>query len=624
MMRTKSLVEMENKDWYVDIESAKKYQDKLNNGKLVARYFSSGKNAQIEKDLIENPINTTKNIMAMNRIVTAMGIIRRYLTDTPVGFDEVISAKGKKKKYLSGDGDFEFAAWAVVQSYLIGGICKPQTLRAYFPIGCGRSVINKWNSCIDKIDGINTMIKTQFMIDDNGDATVLKYINAWADDYGLVVYERKRNEVSALSYPSKESRRIVAKIAKNNSKNDPVNKEHPEDDVPVAADVESSNKVIIDAVVKDGIVVEVGSKPKKEPKRPEKEAESPNPVKNHLTEKEHPEDDTHTAKDVEATDSEVVANATSETVTEKEESVPVKVDDEKIDLKAKAEIKIPVTFMPGKSSKMPFVKFDVGEQSKVNLSANDQIDNIYKEANDIWEQAFPGLDKITSLIHKAGFYVNYMVNPAFDTQRVFNADIISKEGVWLRSFLIDYYCITHDAIRIGFLTDPTGDVFSGIWVSSYQKHENLALKMITGTLTEEDIKKIISKYPENIRLVSRMVDLEEIPDDIPYPKWRALVNRIANVVQNMPAHARFRLVNYKSATDWTLACARNVNISFINKNDPRTRDINFNTTREKGLFVDYSEEKYKDYNGYIVGFTDGSDLPFDPYANLDKDDKKAS
>lgn len=619
MMRTT----MMNEDWYVDIENAKAYQEKLNKGELKPGYFSGGKNAQIEKDLLENPIGTTKNTIAMNRIYEAMGIIRRYLTDCPVGIDEIINAKGKKRKYLSGDGDFEFGAWAFVQCYLLGGMTKPHMLRPYYPLGCPKEIINEWNACICRIAGLNDTLRAMFMIDSNGDVATLAYINAWADDHDLKVDGRKPEDRVAASYPSKDfkiKKEFEQKINANRNNTHKNTSTKKNDDIveiirpgatittmdtSIKSQLKKKNNDIIEKIRPGAIHTQVN-------------------VNVDPAEKEHPEDDTPTAKDVEATDSEVVANATSETVTEKEESVPVKVDDEKIDLKAKAEIKIPVTFMPGKSSKMPFVKFDVGEQSKVNLSANGQIDNIYKEANDIWEQAFPGLDKITSLIHKAGFYVNYMVNPAFDTQRVFNADIISKEGVWLRSFLIDYYCITHDAIRIGFLTDPTGDVFSGIWVSSYQKHENLALKMITGTLTEEDIKKIISKYPENIRLVSRMVDLEEIPDDIPYPKWRALVNRIANVVQNMPAHARFRLVNYKSATDWTLACARNVNISFINKNDPRTRDINFNTTRDKGLFVDYSEEKYKDYNGYIVGFTDGSDLPFDPYANLDKDDKKAS
>lgn len=619
---------MMNEDWYVDIENAKAYQEKLNKGELKPGYFSGGKNAQIEKDLFENHIGTTKNTIAMNRIYEAMGIIRRYLTDCPIGIDEIVNAKGKKRKYLSGDGDFEFGAWAFVQSYLLGGMTKPNMLRSYYPLGCSKDVINKWNACICRIDGLDNTLRAMFMIDSNGDAAVLAYINAWADDYGLRVDERTPKDRIASSYPSKDFKMKKKSDSDNvadnqTATNDTANTNNQDDDVKsdnkntgTDEKTESKNDDVVERI-RPGAIITHTDTSKNIKKKPKDTDTVIDPA-----EKEHPEDDTPVAKDAETTDSEVATSVTLETVAEKEESA--KSDDEKIDLKAKAEIKIPVTFMPGKSSKMPFVKFDVGEQSKVNLSANDQIDNIYKEANDIWEQAFPGLDKITSLIHKAGFYVNYMVNPAFDTQRVFNADIISKEGVWLRSFLIDYYCITHDAIRIGFLTDPTGDVFSGIWVSSYQKHENLALKMITGTLTEEDIKKIISKYPENIRLVSRMVDLEEIPDDIPYPKWRALVNRIANVVQNMPAHARFRLVNYKSATDWTLACARNVNISFINKNDPRTRDINFNTTREKGLFVDYSEEKYKDYNGYIVGFTDGSDLPFDPYANLDKDNKKVS
>lgn len=343
--------------------------------------------------------------------------------------------------------------------------------------------------------------------------------------------------------------------------------------------------------------------------------DDPDPVVN-----EHPVEDPPVVGDVVKDD---IVDIKS---TELKETAPTKEEDtkqqpeEKIDLSAPAKINFKfmpaVTFEPPvKDEEQKNLSFDFEKmkQSFVQtpVFSQTQLDDIYKESNKSWENRFPKLEKFTTIVHKNDLYVNYSIMEVFNTYDVFRADLISKTGVIVKSLLIDYYTIYGDGIRVGTMNDQYGDVYNELWINIYDA--NYVSKLINGTLTEEDTIALSEKYPPYLRDIVRMVDITELPKDIPNTKWKSFMNKIGKVIMNLPNDARFRLVNYSDTNKWGLVCAPNVNISFVSKNDPRLRSTGFTNIQSHGLYIDYDEAKYKANNNYIVGNLDGSPLGFDPY-----------
>lgn len=337
-------------------------------------------------------------------------------------------------------------------------------------------------------------------------------------------------------------------------------------------------------------------------------------------EKESPQEDSPVVGDVVKDDVvDIKSTELKETTPTKEEDTK-KQPEEKIDLSAPAKINFKlmpaVTFEPPvKDEEQKNLSFDFEKmkQSFVQtpVFSQTQLDDIYKESNKSWENRFPKLEKFTAIVHKNDLYVNYSIMEVFNTYDVFRADLISKTGVIVKSLLIDYYTIYGDGIRVGTMNDQYGDVYNELWINIYDA--NYVSKLINGTLTEEDTIALSEKYPPYLRDIVRMVDITELPKDIPNTKWKSFMNKIGKVIMNLPNDARFRLVNYVDTNKWALVCAPNVSISFVSKNDPRLRSTGFTNIQSHGLYIDYDEAKYKANNNYIVGNLDGSPLGFDPY-----------
>ena len=126
----------------------------------------------------------------------AMNVIYRYLTNNPIGVNEIFVAKRRKKEYFSGERDMKFAVYGLVHAYLINNILSPECWYVFFPKD--DIAIMKWNEYLKQIHDVPSSVLKLFEIDTfTKRAPVFNYIFAWADFYEITVPNRGNMNVEA-------------------------------------------------------------------------------------------------------------------------------------------------------------------------------------------------------------------------------------------------------------------------------------------------------------------------------------------------------------------------------------------------------------------------------------------
>lgn len=281
----------------------------------------------------------------------------------------------------------------------------------------------------------------------------------------------------------------------------------------------------------------------------------------------------------------------------------------------------------GKAPDVPKEKPANNVSSKIDTEEADDNtpDNVvdqYTEYNKQWEDAYPGLDKFTKIIHSAGYSVVYAAAnnfPGLILVQIVDMNMNNRLGGVKKYLFIDPGFIYGDTMRIISTDRKDGNLYKEVFLPRSKKND--IVKLVTEGLTKEDRKRINTYLPRSIYDVINKVDMKDC-NISNYLSWRYLVINISNVLRNLP-ECRMRLIDVQANNMFKLICDDEV-VNIYNNGIMDTDS--HKDACENGLFVDYDPNKYGD-KLYMVGYKSGKELDFDPYKIMpdtaSKKEKKA-
>ena len=634
-----------------DMIQVDRYLSKLKKGEFGKNAFLKNEELyKLIKKYFNEPFGSSKYESAVTDIYCFCGKLWRILNGKPYGIKEKLEAKVIQNSYLSGKEYLKAATWVAVHSYMSNSFLSMDGIDSLIPIG-RPDLSGAWNRHLANIydmEKFDMEIYNLFYIDSVGSCK----FHDW----------------------------YIGKIT------DPAEKEHPQDDVPETV-VEPNNKMDSGKRINSGGDVKKTVDPINEPKQDQSEKkdsspksftdilngivniaknnnfnskeeieakEIPNDIKKNVdvvkdNDKKNPKPNALKEKGIELKsgkliDVEVISpeKISTEDV-ESADKQEVKEDEQKEDRFQNLKGEKGYTFgklrqaftsddgtedAAGKAPDVPdddpnkngSVQNGADEEQEDSTSENNApVNDQYTDYNAQWEKAYPGLDKFTKIVHSTGYSVVYAAAnnfPGLILTQIVDMSMNQGQGGVKKYLFIDPGFIYGDTMRIISTDRPDGNLYREIYLSRNNKKD--IVKLITTGLTKEDRKRINESLPRSIFNVIDHVDMKEC-NISNFFSWKYLIINISNVLKNIP-NCRMRLIDVKANNKFKLICDDKV-IS-IYDNGIMDTDTHRDAL-ENGLYVEYDPEKYGD-KLYVVGYTSGKDLEFDPYRVMPKkkDEKK--
>lgn len=260
-------------------------------------------------------------------------------------------------------------------------------------------------------------------------------------------------------------------------------------------------------------------------------------------------------------------------------------------------------------SPIKFEKKDGEEED----NTSDPLATYYKQ----WEEQYVGLNKFTKVAHDCGYYVNYRQAqhyPGLIQMDLFDPNMFLQDqnAAWVKSFFIDPCVMYGDGIRFISNIRKDGNMYKEAFIRKSQT--DLVAKCINGTFTDEDYSAWNNKNPRFMINVLRKVDLHILRGNINNIVWKNLIGTISKAIRDVP-ECRFRLENYKSATNFNLVCDDKVKFSF---DDGITKSKEHIEESEHKLWICVNGPEL------TFGHMDGTDVTFNPLKNWPKPKVRAS
>lgn len=628
-----------------DMIQVDRYLSKLKKGEFGKNAFLKNEELyKLIKKYFNEPFGSSKYESAVTDIYCFCGKLWRILNGKPYGIKEKLEAKVIQNSYLSGKEYLKAATWVAVHSYMSNSFLSMDGIDSLIPIG-RPDLSGAWNRHLANIydmEKFDMEIYNLFYIDSVGSCK----FHDW----------------------------YIGKIT------DPAEKEHPQDDVPETV-VEPNNKMDSGKRINSGGDVKKTVDPINEPKQDQSEKkdsspksftdilngivniaknnnfnskeeieakEIPNDIKKNVdvvkdNGKKNPKPNALKEKGIELKsgkliDVEVISpeKISTEDV-ESADKQEVKEDEQKEDrfrnLKGEngytfGKLKQAFTSNDGTedaAGKAPDVPEDDPnkngsvqngadeEQEDSTTENNAPVNDQYTDYNTQWEKAYPGLDKFTKIVHSTGYSVVYAAAnnfPGLILTQIVDMSMNQGQGGVKKYLFIDPGFIYGDTMRIISTDRPDGNLYREVYLSRNNKKD--IIKLITTGLTKEDRKRINESLPRSIFNVIDHVDMKEC-NISNFFSWKYLIINISNVLKNIP-NCRMRLIEVEANNKFKLIC--DDKIISIYDNGIMDTDSHRDAL-ENGLYVEYDPEKYGD-KLYMVGYTSGKDLEFDPYRVMPK------
>lgn len=574
-----------------NIEASREYVLKYLNLKeeTPGEYFTKkdGKIYSLVKSLYSSPYMSGDYEIAITKLNSYIGRFYRVMIGCPVGISEKIEASGIRKGYSKCGIPMKIAAWIAVHSYLLNAFIPRDAIKVLIPKSL--ELAGEWNECIIKMTDIPHYIGAQFVIDSSGRCMFLdENVDSFVD--------------------------ILERNAKREEKKED---DHPHDDPPFDQST----------IVKDGDVIDLDSNDKKESKKEDKTEKKKEEKK--TADKEFIQSSVNTSVDSPEKD-EYLKNLAEEEKKEnkkgdkkKKKNAPkeytfgelrdaIKFDDPNKTAAGSAPI---IVQNPEQINSMSEIIGSIPNFDDGN-SGEDPIKNdVYAANNKMWEDAFPGLDAFTKLIHKAGYSVQYMRSDKFPELiyvEVIDFTMNNGQGGVKKIFFVDPGLVYGDTMRL--VTTDRSDcyILGETYLSKSQP--DMIMKAVTTGLSKDDRKKINSNLPRFLHNVLFYVDMRGLQGKMKnFMVWRSFMTNLTKVVRHTP-ECRFRIMEVENKDKFKLICDKNVRaVTYLDifNNPEHIRESS------KGLVVEYDPEKYGDKN-YGMYHLDGTPLDFDPYETEEK------
>lgn len=602
----------------------------------------------------------------ISQLYSYAGRFYRAIAGCPV-HDEVFKAGFIKRGYLKGKSELKIAAWICVHSCILNAFLSKDQIKRLIPKDT--KLIGDWNKYVSRMTDVPMYIAGEFILDNN--CRCLYYDNK-------KVVNTNINDIDSRDVKDihKENQELIKDLEKQfsdlgfSSKSD----DHPKDDAPFDQSTIIKNADVIDIKTKKPVKAETISPQKVSSDKPmEKEIKANifddiSPKKD-IVEEDLVKSSVNTSVDSPEKDEYLEKMAKEESKKRKEPKpedktiipvgdVKVESEAEKLKKKKREEVKekkehekkSDVRFQkkkeytfgqlrdavkfadPSKTAagKAPSVKAGKDQINQINSMSSivgsipdtpvvdeSNPNDPYSANNRMWEMAFPGLDAFTKLIHKAGFYVQYMRSdkfPEFIYVEIIDFTMNNGMGGVKKIFFVDPGLVYGDTMRL--VTTDRSDcyILGEIYLSKSQS--DMIIKAIQTGLTKEDRKNINSSLPRFLHSVLYYVDMRGLQGKMKnFLVWRSFMTNLTNVVRCTP-ECRFRLLEVDSKDKFKLICDKQVkSVTYLDiySNPEHVRES------AKGLIIDYDPEKYGDkvYGMYHI---DGTPLDFDPYKK--KEDEK--
>ena len=630
-----------------DMIQVDRYLTKLKKGEFRGKnaFLKNEELYKLTKRYFNEPFGSSRYETAVTDIYCFCGRIWRILNGKPYGIKEKLEAKVIQNSYLRGREYLKAAIWVAVHSYMSDSFLSMDGIDSLIPIG-HPDLSGAWNRHLSNIydmEKFDMDVYNLFRIDSVGSCK----FHDW----------------------------FIGKIT------DPAEKEHPQDDAPETI-VEPNNRMDSGKTINSGGDVKKTADPVDEPKQdqPEKkDSSSPksftdiidgiinlakinNSNKEDVEAKKVPNDIKKNAdvvkdkkdpkvkpaelkeKGVEIKSGKLVEVETiapekvfTEEDVESADKQEVKEDEQKEDRFQNLKGEKGYTFgklrqaftsndgtedAAGKAPDVPdddpnkngSVQNGVDEEQEDSATENNvPVNDRYTDYNAQWEKAYPGLDKFTKIVHSTGYSVVYAAAnnfPGLILTQIVDMSMNQGQGGVKKYLFIDPGFIYGDTMRIISTDRPDGNLYREVYLSRNNKKD--IIKLITTGLEKEDRKRINESLPRSIFNVIDHVDMKEC-NISNFFSWKYLIINISNVLKNIP-NCRMRLIDVKANNKFKLICDDKV-IS-IYDNGIMDTDTHRDAL-ENGLYVEYDPEKYGD-KLYVVGYTSGKDLEFDPYRVMPK------
>lgn len=614
----------------IDLDETKTYIESLGsytNIEEIINYFDREKYKEMARSLLSNRYESIKSLDARNRFASVAGSILRYIVDEPMNASEAMYSVGKRFNYNNGIGeDVSFIVWTMVHAFYIPDMFLPIYWKDVLPKT--KRGLDSWNSWLDRINDVPNTVKNLFRINsDSMKAPIENYL-----DENMISREAKDFATND------HIRRLIGEP--------PVYHENSADetdyfDAEITSDCScdhdqcncssDSTTSEMENVVKDLIIKTISGEISLED------------IKNEAVKFVSRNKEQLTKISEEGVDQAVAGNIlmgflntlskgvtnTSESTESDHMSTAATMATEVVDSSGNVivtESKSKEAATDSDRDEVKKNKKDKKQKSKdVSASNMAQSDESILINNKEWAKVYPSLSKVTEIFRECGYEVVYMQNELFESPNVFAAHVRKiGEDNEEKMFIVDNNIIHRDGqMRIGTTNSQTGNIFEEVWVPVI--HVDTLKKLITSSLTNEDLVRLNNMYPMHTEFVCQNVDMSSLPDDMPFPRWKALIRNMATVVANVPRGVRMKLVNYKNSNEWALIHNNNESMKWITVNDPNKNSSAAQYVMSKGgLFVEYNARKFKNNHGYMMRYLGGAVLDFNPYAIvLEKQDPAA-
>lgn len=557
-------------------------------------YFTKkdGKIYGLVQKMYYTPYLTGNYELALSNVNSYIGKFYRAITNRPVGLSEKLEARSIRRGYHKGGSELKIAAWICVHSYILNTFINQDSIRELIPRD--KDLYDKWNKCLENMSDIHVHILAKFAFDKNGKCMFLSEQENVPTNDTFPENSKKSEESQAEKEPVKGQKEDPKSIK---------TEDHPKDDPPFDQST----------IIKDGEIIEIKQKKEEEQKTEPKESVNTSvdsPEKDQYLEKmakeeakneDHKKKNKHSKKTKEYTFGQL--------------KDAVKFDDPSKTAAGKAPAvstdQIKINTMSEIIGSVPNFSDD-----REKITSNTKVD-MYTPNNKIWENAFPGLDAFTKLIHKAGYSVQYMRSEQFPELiycEIIDQTMNSGMGGIRKIFFIDPGLVYGDTMRMVTTDRSDGYVLGEIYLSKSQS--DMIIKAIQTGLTKDDRRNINSSLPRFLHSVLYYVDMRGLQGKMKnFMVWRSFMTNLTKVVRHTP-ECRFRILEVESKDKFKLICDNQVkSVTYLDiYNSP-------DHIREsaKGLVIEYDSKKYGDklYGMYHV---DGTPLDFDPYEK--KEDEK--